>query len=66
MKEGSSIAVMGMLHKDNDVVMIIQPPELLSTGCLWRKLLLPVDIDGVILGVPEMVGPMANPQSSMY
>ncbi|WKA05734.1 hypothetical protein VitviT2T_023682 [Vitis vinifera] len=64
-KEGSSMAVIGMLHRDNDALMIVQPPELLSTGCLWRKLLLPVDIDGVILGVPEMVGPVANPPSSM-
>lgn len=51
MKEGSSVTVIGMLHRNSDSLMIVEPPELISTGCLWQKLLLPVDIDGLILGV---------------
>ncbi|KAK9280490.1 hypothetical protein L1049_014182 [Liquidambar formosana] len=62
-KEGSSVTVIGMLHRNNDIVMIVQPPELISTGCLWRKLLLPVDVDGLILGVPELAAPMTNTNS---
>ncbi|XVF33107.1 hypothetical protein REPUB_Repub17cG0139900 [Reevesia pubescens] len=51
-QEGSTVTVTGMLHKSNDNLMIVQPPELISTGCLWRRFLLPVDVDGLILGVP--------------
>ncbi|KAJ7007902.1 hypothetical protein NC653_006823 [Populus alba x Populus x berolinensis] len=38
-----------------------QPQELFSTGCLWQKLLLPVDVDGLILGFPDTAGPNMNP-----
>ncbi|KAL7239107.1 hypothetical protein ACSBR2_005078 [Camellia fascicularis] len=51
-KEGSVVSVIGMLHRSNDIVTIVQPPELISTGCLWKKLLLPVDVDGLIVGPP--------------
>ncbi|MBA0717797.1 hypothetical protein Golax_005579 [Gossypium laxum] len=48
-QEGNTVTVTGMLHKNDDVVTIVQPPELFSTGCLWQKLLLPIDVDGLIL-----------------
>ncbi|KAJ0053153.1 hypothetical protein Pint_00642 [Pistacia integerrima] len=60
-QEGSSVTVIGMLHKDNDALMIVQPPQLISTGCLWKRLLLPVEIDGLVLGVPDLTGPVTNP-----
>ncbi|KAM2383394.1 uncharacterized membrane protein At1g16860-like [Malus sylvestris] len=50
-QEGSSVTVFGMLHRNNEMTTIVQPPEVISTGCLWRKLLLPVDVDGMILRV---------------
>ncbi|XP_021280802.1 LOW QUALITY PROTEIN: uncharacterized membrane protein At1g16860-like [Herrania umbratica] len=53
LQEGSTVTVIGMLHKSNDTLMIVQPPEIISTGCLWRRLLLPVDVDGLILGIPD-------------
>ncbi|OMP08644.1 hypothetical protein COLO4_06262 [Corchorus olitorius] len=53
LQEGSTVTVIGMLHKSNDILMIVQPPEIISTGCLWQRLLLPVDIDGMILGIPD-------------
>lgn len=59
------MTVIGMLHKDEYSLMVVQPPEVVSTGCQWRKLLLPVDIDGMILGVAEMIGPVINPPSSL-
>ncbi|PSS26256.1 hypothetical protein CEY00_Acc07549 [Actinidia chinensis var. chinensis] len=52
-KEGTYLSVIGMLQRSNDAVTIVQPRELISTGCLWKKLLLPIDIDGLILGTPE-------------
>lgn len=55
-QEGSSVTVVGLLRRNNDTPMIVQPPEIISTGCLWQKLLLPVDIDGLILSVSQMAG----------
>ncbi|KAJ8436889.1 hypothetical protein Cgig2_017314 [Carnegiea gigantea] len=53
-KEGDSVSVIGMLYKgEGDVAMIVQPPELISTGCQWQRLLLPVDFDGLLLGTPR-------------
>ncbi|KAF7154150.1 hypothetical protein RHSIM_Rhsim01G0176900 [Rhododendron simsii] len=49
-KEGNSVSVIGMLNRSDDTATIVQPPELISTGCLWRNMLLPVDVDGLILG----------------
>ncbi|KAL3536668.1 hypothetical protein ACH5RR_000034 [Cinchona calisaya] len=53
-KEGSSVSVIGMFQKQNDAVMIVQPQEIISTRCLFRKMLLPADFDGLILGLPRM------------
>ncbi|KAI8020907.1 putative membrane protein [Camellia lanceoleosa] len=62
-KEGSVVSVIGMLHRNNDIVTIVQPPELISTGCLWKKLLLPIDVDGLIMGPPRVTGPLTDPNS---
>ncbi|XP_010251624.1 PREDICTED: uncharacterized membrane protein At1g16860-like isoform X2 [Nelumbo nucifera] len=63
-KEGSSVTVMGVLHKNSDITMIVQPPEIVSTGCLWRGFLLPVDVNGLILRVSETSSsPLTNPCS---
>ncbi|PON75469.1 hypothetical protein PanWU01x14_040940 [Parasponia andersonii] len=62
-QDGSTVTVVGIVHRNNDVTMIVQPPEVVSTGCLWRKLLLPVDIDGVILSVSPMADLSINRDS---
>ncbi|KAK4379160.1 hypothetical protein RND71_001022 [Anisodus tanguticus] len=51
-KEGSSLSVFGILQRSSDVMVVTPPQELISTGCLWKKLLLPVDVDGLILAIP--------------
>ncbi|MCE0480653.1 hypothetical protein HAX54_037681 [Datura stramonium] len=51
-KEGSLRSVFGILQRSNDVMVITPPQELISTGYQWKKLLLPVDIDGPILAIP--------------
>lgn len=56
-KEGSSVSVVGILEKVNDVVMIVETHEVVSTGCLWPKLLLPIDVEGLIIGLPERASP---------
>ncbi|KAJ4836165.1 hypothetical protein Tsubulata_037423 [Turnera subulata] len=60
-QEGGLVTVVGMLHRHNDLLMIVHPQELLSTGCLWHKFSLPVDIDELIIGVPETAVPNINP-----
>lgn len=60
-QEGSFVTVIGMLRKDHDALMIVQPPQVISTGCLWQRLLLPVDVDGLILGMPDSTGPVTIP-----
>ncbi|KAL5538998.1 hypothetical protein UlMin_045780 [Ulmus minor] len=63
-QEGSTVTVVGTVKRNNDATMIVQPPEIISTGCLWRKLLLPVDVDGIILGVLRMADPSTNRDSA--
>ncbi|KAK2650004.1 hypothetical protein Ddye_017493 [Dipteronia dyeriana] len=65
-QEGSSVTVIGMLHKNNDVMTIVAPPQLISTGCLWPRLLFPVDIDGLVLGVSNLTCPVINPGSIQH
>ncbi|KAK9226090.1 hypothetical protein WN943_011137 [Citrus x changshan-huyou] len=61
-QEGSSVIVVGMLYKDNDLLMIVQPPQPISTGCLFQRLLFPVDVDGLVLGISDSSGPVTNPR----
>ncbi|KAK4339438.1 hypothetical protein RND71_040900 [Anisodus tanguticus] len=51
-KEGSSLSVFGILQRNSDFMVVTPPQELISTGCLWKKLLLPVDVNGLILAIP--------------
>lgn len=48
------MSVIGMFIKQNDVLMIVEPQEIISTGCVWQRLLLPSEYDGLILGPPKM------------
>ncbi|XP_068635904.1 uncharacterized membrane protein At1g16860-like [Aristolochia californica] len=57
--EGCSLTVMGVLTRNNGVDVIVQPPEPFSMGCLWRKFLLPLDIDALILRYTDRIG--SNP-----
>lgn len=58
------MTVIGMLQRNNDILMIMQPPEIISSGCLHQRLLLPVDIDGLILlQVPQMASLVTNQES---
>ncbi|EXB83848.1 hypothetical protein L484_023455 [Morus notabilis] len=62
-QEGSTVTVVGIVRRNNETTTIVQPPEVLSTGCLWQKLLLPVDIDGLILSVSRMAVHSINQDS---
>ncbi|KAG8066154.1 hypothetical protein GUJ93_ZPchr0004g38322 [Zizania palustris] len=48
-KEGSTVSVMGVVQKSDSVLMIVPPPEPISTGCQWAKCVLPRDLCGLVL-----------------
>ncbi|KAK8551653.1 hypothetical protein V6N13_120102 [Hibiscus sabdariffa] len=48
-KEGSTVSVMGVVRRHDNVLMIVSPPEPISTGCRWSRCLLPSYVEGLIL-----------------
>ncbi|XP_031500370.1 uncharacterized membrane protein At1g16860-like [Nymphaea colorata] len=48
-KEGSTVSVMGVVQRNENVLMIVPPPEPFSTGCQWAKCFLPASLDGIVL-----------------
>lgn len=48
-KEGSTVSVMGVVQKNDSVLMIVPPPEPASTGCQWGKCFFPSKLDGLVL-----------------
>ncbi|KAG6545143.1 hypothetical protein Mapa_013408 [Marchantia paleacea] len=48
-KEGSTVTVFGVVQRQENVLMILPPPEAISTGCQWWKCLLPASLDGLIV-----------------
>ncbi|KAF8414169.1 hypothetical protein HHK36_002168 [Tetracentron sinense] len=52
-KEGSTVSVMGVVQRHDNVLMIIPSAEPVSTGCQWIHCLLPTHIEGLILTCDE-------------
>ncbi|KAF7124578.1 hypothetical protein RHSIM_Rhsim12G0214700 [Rhododendron simsii] len=48
-KEGSTVSVMGVVQRNDNVLMIVPPPEPFTTGCQWAKCILPASLEGVVL-----------------
>ncbi|XAR49790.1 hypothetical protein NMG60_11003929 [Bertholletia excelsa] len=48
-KEGSTVSVMGVVQRNDNVLMIVPPPEPLTTGCQWVKCILPASLEGIVL-----------------
>ncbi|CAN4126933.1 unnamed protein product [Withania somnifera] len=48
-KEGSTVSVMGVVRRQDNVLMIVPPAEPISTGCQWTRCLLPIYVEGLIL-----------------
>ncbi|XP_047312197.1 uncharacterized membrane protein At1g16860-like [Impatiens glandulifera] len=48
-KEGSSVSVIGVVRRHDNVLMIVPPPEPISSGCQWFRCLLPTYIEGLVL-----------------
>ncbi|KAJ6808291.1 putative membrane protein-like [Iris pallida] len=48
-KEGSTVSVMGVVQRNENVLMIVPPSEAFSTGCKWAQCILPANLDGIVL-----------------
>lgn len=48
-KEGSTVSVMGVVQRNENVLMIVPPPEPLTTGCQWGRCILPASLEGIVL-----------------
>ncbi|KAF2317696.1 hypothetical protein GH714_039590 [Hevea brasiliensis] len=48
-KEGSTVSVMGVVQRNDNVLMIVPPPEPITTGCQWAKCIFPASLDGIVL-----------------
>ena len=48
-KEGSTVSVMGVVQRNENVLMIVPPPEPFPTGCQWAKCILPASLEGIVL-----------------
>ncbi|XP_041001462.1 uncharacterized membrane protein At1g16860-like isoform X3 [Juglans microcarpa x Juglans regia] len=48
-KEGSTVSVMGVVQRNENVLMIVPPPEPFTTGCQWAKCIFPASLEGIVL-----------------
>ncbi|KAI4379240.1 hypothetical protein MLD38_005563 [Melastoma candidum] len=48
-KEGSTVSVMGVVQRNENVLMIVPPSEPFATGCQWSQCIFPVSLDGIVL-----------------
>ncbi|XAR63745.1 hypothetical protein NMG60_11023794 [Bertholletia excelsa] len=48
-KEGSTVSIMGIVQRNENVLMIVPPPEPIATGCQWTKCILPASLEGIVL-----------------
>lgn len=48
-KEGSTVSVMGIIQRNENVLMIVPPPEPFNTGCQWNTGIIPASIEGIIV-----------------
>ncbi|RZB98205.1 uncharacterized membrane protein At1g16860-like isoform X2 [Glycine soja] len=48
-KEGSTVSVMGIVQRNENVLMIVPPPDPITTGCQWTKCIFPASLEGIVL-----------------
>ncbi|XP_044967720.1 uncharacterized membrane protein At1g16860-like isoform X2 [Hordeum vulgare subsp. vulgare] len=48
-KEGSTVSVMGVVQKNESVLMIVPPSEPISSGCQWGTCFFPANLDGLVV-----------------
>ncbi|KAK1418365.1 hypothetical protein QVD17_27508 [Tagetes erecta] len=60
-KEGSSVSVMGVVQRNDNVLMIVPPPEPVPTACQWTSCMLPASLDGIVLRCEDSSNPDVIP-----
>ncbi|XP_060206094.1 uncharacterized membrane protein At1g16860 isoform X1 [Lycium barbarum] len=48
-KEGSTVSVIGVVQRNENVLMIVPPPDPFTTGCQWLKCIFPASLEGIVL-----------------
>ncbi|CAN0839887.1 Uncharacterized membrane protein At1g16860 [Linum grandiflorum] len=48
-KEGSTVSVMGVVQRNDNVLMILPSSEPFTTGCQWTKCICPASLEGIVL-----------------
>ncbi|MBA0627622.1 hypothetical protein Godav_022434 [Gossypium davidsonii] len=48
-KEGSTVSVMGVVQRNDNVLMIVPPSEPITTGCQCAKCIFPAGLEGIIV-----------------
>ncbi|XP_074582876.1 putative membrane protein At1g16860 [Curcuma longa] len=48
-KEGSTVSVMGIVQRNENVLMIVPSSEPFSSGCQWARCILPASLEGIVL-----------------
>lgn len=43
------MSVMGVVQRNENVLMIVPPVEPFTTGCQWSKCIFPASFDGLVL-----------------
>ncbi|GAB2224706.1 hypothetical protein Drorol1_Dr00005474 [Drosera rotundifolia] len=52
-KEGNIVTVMGMLRRQDNILMIVPPTEPIQTTFQWKRCLLPIYVQGLVLMCDE-------------
>ncbi|KAM7277178.1 hypothetical protein ACFE04_019044 [Oxalis oulophora] len=48
-KEGSAVSIMGVVQRNDNIIMIVPPPEPITTGCQWPRCIFPASLEGIVL-----------------
>ncbi|MFQ6653252.1 hypothetical protein Gotur_024745 [Gossypium turneri] len=60
-KEGSTVSVMGVIQRNDNVLMIVPTPEPITTGFQWAKCIFPGTLEGIVLRCEDMLNNDAIP-----
>ncbi|XP_074269465.1 putative membrane protein At1g16860 [Silene latifolia] len=52
-KEGSTVSVMGVVQRNDNVLMIVPPSDPFPTGCQWSNCILPANLEGIVLSCED-------------
>lgn len=47
------MSVMGVVQRNENVLMIVPPPEAFTTGCQWTKCIFPASLEGIVLSCED-------------